>query len=843
VEIVLFLPLLRRVLSSRAPARRAKAPPRRAFCPRLEPLEERRLLAGYAVTTVADSGPGSLRQAILDSNAHPGANSICFAIGSGAQTIAPASALPTITVPVVLDATQQPGFAGHPLIELDGSNAGSGANGLRITAGDTTVKGLVINRFGQAGILVQTNGGDVIQGNYLGTDAAGTSRAGNGLGLDVTSADNLIGGTTAGAGNLISGNRVDGLRVESAGATGNLVVGNYIGTDVTGANSLAAPGSNNGVVVTSASNTIGGTTAGARNVISGNLQQGIYVNGAAGTLVQGNYVGTDASGAAELSNGLRGITAANGASNNTFGGTAAGAGNVLSGNLQNGIELTGTGTSGNLIQGNRIGTDATGTDALPNHLRGVGISYGATANTVGGTAAGARNLISGNTQNGVLLDANTDGNVVQGNFIGTDVSGTLALPNHQEGVLLGKTSVAGPITNNLIGGTDPGAGNLIAGNDMQGVRLKDEATTGNLVEGNTIGADVTGATALANGRQGVLLLQGAHGNTIGGTAAGAGNLISGNAREGVGLQDVGTTANLVQGNWIGTDVTGTAALGNLEQGVLIQAGASGNTVGGTDAGAGNVISANGQNGVRLTGTGTSDNVVQGNYIGTDVTGSAALGNAFHGVALTGGASGNRIGGADAGAGNLISGNLQNGAYLSDAGTSGNWLQGNLIGTDATGSAALGNTFHGVALTNGASGNTIGGPGAGNVISANGQNGVDVSGAQTTGNLIQGNLIGTDATGTAALGNANDGVRLAGGASNNSIGGTADGAGNVISANGRYGVEFTGAGTTGNEVHGNVIGPDITGMAALGNGSAGVHEGGGAAGNVVGDDNDIAFNGP
>src|SRR5262249_18820821 len=137
-----------------------------------------------------------------------------------------------------------------------------------------------------------------------------------------------------------------------------------------------------------------------------------------------------AAGAAEVGNGLRGITIANGASGNLIGGTASGAGNLLSGNQQNGLEITGDGTTGNLVQGNYLGTNAAGTAALPNHLRGVGISYGASGNTVGGTTAAARNLISGNVQNGVLLDARTDSNVVQSNYIGTDVTGTQAVPNH-----------------------------------------------------------------------------------------------------------------------------------------------------------------------------------------------------------------------------------------------------------------------------------------------------------------------------------------------------------------------------------------------------------------------------
>jgi titin len=576
-------------------------------CLCLERLEDRQLFSGFSVTNTNDTGPGSLRQAILDANAHKGADTIVFNIdGGGVQTIRPASALPAVTASVVIDGTTQPGFTGTPLIELDGSNAGT-ANGLRITAGRSTVKGLVINRFSQNGILLQTKGQNIIQGNYIGTDATGTLGLGNGLGVDITSAFNVIGGTQTGTRNVISANRVDGIRIEGPQGTGNLVEGNYIGTDITGTLPLALPNSNNGVVVTGSFNTIGGTAAGSGNVISGNRQQGIFLNGTAavGNVIQGNYIGTDVSGSVEVSNGLRGITAASGASNNLIGGTDPGAGNLLSGNQQNGLELTGDGTTGNVVQGNFIGTNAAGTDALPNHLRGIGISYGAVGNRIGGTMAAARNLISGNMQNGVLLDANTDSNVVEGNYIGTDITGTYAVPNHFEGVLIGKTSVAGPITNNQIGGTDPGAGNLIAGNNGEGVRIKDEQTSGNVVQGNLIGTDASGSASLPNGSQGVLILQGASGNLIGGTAAGAGNVISASAKEGVEIKDDGTTGNLVQGNFIGTDIMGTANLGNARDGVHIIV-SSDNTV------AGNLIAFNGNDGVLVeTGTG---NAIQGNAI-------------------------------------------------------------------------------------------------------------------------------------------------------------------------------------------------------------------------------------
>lgn len=266
--------------------------------PRVEVLEERCLLANFLVTSADDSGPGPLRQAILDANTAPGADQIAFDIpGPGGYTITSASALPIITDPVVIDGTTQPGFdpSNHrPVIELDGSIVRSSAVGLDITAGHSTVRGLVINRF-NTGIRLRTNGGDRVEGNEIGTDVTGTVALTTGAGITIQqgSNDNTIGGTAAGAGNLLSGNIGDGLNI--FGSMNDVVRGNFIGTDATGTKAL---GNANGVSMTMTSNAlIGGATAGARNVISGNVQYGVGISSgnsfgstATGNVVQGNYI-------------------------------------------------------------------------------------------------------------------------------------------------------------------------------------------------------------------------------------------------------------------------------------------------------------------------------------------------------------------------------------------------------------------------------------------------------------------------------------------------------------------------------------------------------------------------
>src|SRR5262249_8095450 len=232
--------------------------------------------------------------------------------------------LPAITSPVTIDGISQggAGYNGPPLIELRGPGGSFVVNGLNITAGSSTVKGLIINRFNPC-IRIDTNGGNTIAGNYIGTDATGTVDMGSTIdGIVILTANNTIGGTTAAARNIISGNNSSGIFITGVPATGNLVQGNYIGTDVTGTNDL---GNGVGVTITNApNNTVGGTAAGARNIISGNDGNGVSLNqnSASGNQVQGNYIGTDASGTVALSNSLDGINL-NAAPNTTIGGTVA----------------------------------------------------------------------------------------------------------------------------------------------------------------------------------------------------------------------------------------------------------------------------------------------------------------------------------------------------------------------------------------------------------------------------------------------------------------------------------------------------------------------------------------
>ncbi len=532
------------------------------------------------VTNTLDHGPGSLRAAIYYATDHPG-TPVQFNIpaadpghSNGVYTIYLSGYLPPLaTDGIVIDGATQPGFTGKPLVFIDGSKLIPEAyppsqvqvTGLLIYGANCQVKNLAFQNFDWNGITL-----------------------------------------------------------EYPFATNDTIAGCWLGPDYTGTN--AAPNAFQGVLIFNGAsgNIIGGTTALARNVLSGNSQYGVLIDGTntTGNRVIGNYIGTDASGKFMLSNSLGGVFLAAGATGNYIGGTNAGGGNVISGNLGNGILLRGSNIVNDVVEGNFIGVDATGTNALPNSVGGVTIDTSSHSNVIGGTVAGARNIISGNQGNGVLLRGiGVTGNTVEGNYIGTDVTGTKSLANAIAGVTI--DTGAG---SNLIGGTVAGAGNVISGNQIGSAfiygMIINDGSSGNVVAGNYIGLDASGTVAVPN-QLGVACFAGASNNIIGGTSAGAGNYISGNGLYGVFLIGPGGN-NLVEGNFIGTDHTGKNPVAN-EYGVEMQQATTGNIIGGVAPGAGNVIAFGSSGGVIAFDPGTTNNTIRGNSI---------YSNNFSGIALT-----------------------------------------------------------------------------------------------------------------------------------------------------------------------------------------------------------------
>lgn len=707
----------------------------------------------------------------------------------------------------------------------------------------------VISGNGLVGIRVNSGGsGNTVQGNYIGTNAAGTLALGNSeSGMYLSQAQNTtVGGTDPGAGNVISGN--DTVGVDLFRANGNTIQGNIIGLGADG-NTILGNEAEGMQLTSSSNNVIGGTNHtpgacdGACNVISGNKEQGIgvYFGGTPrgdNNLIQGNYIGTDKTGLLDRGNSFDGVFVG-GATNTTIGGTVAGAGNLISGNDDNGVRLSASVTTGNLVQGNLIGTDKNGTGDLGNSNNGVRISSFAdffpTDNTIGGTSAGARNIISGNDANGIYIaGTSTTRNIVQGNYIGLQSNGTAVRPNRFDGIFIENAP------GNTIGGTASGAGNIISGNSLTGIRIGGASATGNQIQGNSIGTSANGNADLGNTFSGVYIYQGSN-NTVGGTSTGAGNVISGNGSSGV-YMDTGASGNQVQGNFIGTNAAGTTELGNSFNGVFI-GDAPNNTVGGLTSAARNVISGNDTNGIELFGNAAVQNLVQGNYLGTNAAGTGALPNTFAGVYINGGDN-NTIGGTASAARNVISGNNGDGIDIQSTAT-GNKVEGNYIGANASGAGNLGNAFDGIYIDSAS--NTIGGTDANarNVISGNNRNGIQIDGAAAAGNQVIGNYIGTNASGTGDLGNTFEGV-FVDNAPNNTIGGTTPAHRNVISGNDDAGVDIYQSGATGNVVLGNYIGTQANGTSALGNGFVGVWIEGSAGNNTIGGTtsgagNVIAFN--
>ena len=429
------------------------------------------------VINTNDSGEGSLREAINCANSTPGAQTITFDIpGVGLKTITPNSALPAITDTLTIDGYSQPGTSPNTNGPTQGTNAvlrieinlaNAGGLGLRISADNCIVRGLVINRSPNDGIDIGSFGGNsagagsVVEGCFIGTDNAGTAtNLGNGGGVGVFASNainsTLVGGTTPAARNLISGNG-NGILIgvsnpAVAAPTNARVQGNLIGTTAAGTTALSAT-STVGVSIFDfgGNHLIGGATPAARNVISGHSNLGvtlgsIIVNGPlGGNKIQGNFIGLDVTGRAAIPNRV-GVLTDNQSANNFIGGTGAGEGNVISGNTAANVQL---GSAGNMVQGNRIGTNAAGT-AAPTGVQPsaftVGVSADAGSNTVGGTAQGAGNTIAFNTAYGVLVGGIT---VSDPSIQNVSILGNSIFSNGQIGInLLGKDGPGGVTFNN-----------------------------------------------------------------------------------------------------------------------------------------------------------------------------------------------------------------------------------------------------------------------------------------------------------------------------------------------------------------------------------------------------------
>jgi CSLREA domain-containing protein len=591
------------------------------------------------VTKTADTNDGacdadcSLREAI---NAVVSGDEIAFAIDAetdagcvaetGVCTIEPGSALPDLSQGnVFLNGFSQTGATANTKdfpnalnsalkIVIDGTSAGA-ANGIYLSSSDNKVQGLVIKDFATNGIYIFNGSNNYIQGCFIGVDVTGEAGHGNGS-----------------------------YGIKTAGTS----QGNMLGADGDGTEDAAE-----------------------RNLISSNVNSGINLNGVGLNTVAGNFIGTNKTGLVDLGNTTQGIYILSGSNANVIGTNGDGTYDIGEGNLISGSTTTGVviASHNNTVAGNYIGVDATGNVAMKNDMGGITIT--GNQNTIGtnGDASSdlvERNIISGNSgssQRGVFGGLTSTGGIIAGNYIGVGMDGTTDL-GQDRGIQLAATTSNWVIGTNGDGNNDAIEGNVISGN-LYNLYLEG---TGHSVAGNIIGPTASGTVAM-DSAYGVDLFGGSQ-YRIGTNADGVSdeeerNIISGNSSFGV-IVEGGTHDVTIAGNYIGTNITGTAAIPNFRgvnlgrwdgsttcSAVLIGTNGDGDN----DAVEGNVISGN-TTGIAISGG--SANTIAGNMIGVAADGLSDLGNAADGIAfIYNGGSNNLIGGDVASEANII-------AYNGDA---------------------------------------------------------------------------------------------------------------------------------------------------------------------------------
>jgi len=598
------------------------------------------------VNNTEDSGAGSLRQALLDANNNPGADEIHFNIpGSGIHTITPASTLPTITDPLVINGFTQPGASQNTnpagtgfntvlQIEIEGLGLTGAGTGLNIATEGCKIHGLVINRFSDHGVMI-TGDNNMITDCFIGTDYLGSiNRPNRNHGIMVSTGAS---GNVIGPGNLISGNFY-GVYIDGTSSTGNSVIGNLLGTDATGMDTIM----NRNIDIrinNSPDNIIGGVIPGSRNVFS-SLE--IMNPGADNNTVSGNHIGIDVSGDTPLIQGnqLPGINI-QGASN-----TTVGPGNVIGAQFRGIMIGPGFGepeeTFGNKIIGNLIGTNSDGSDPIEN-IYGIEI-YAGENNIIGGLAESDRNIISGNRIAGIILNDGATQNQILGNYIGTDITGELAVPNMNQGIV-----VLEGATDNFIGTGINGTGNLFAFNDDEAIGLRGDNNhvLGNVMYENAAGISIDGEN-----------------NTIGSMTEADRNIFWGNRILAIIVR---SNHNLIEGNILGTNAEGREDKTDADIGISI--------LGSDNVVKSNLISGYGENAVQIVRPTVESPVVERNRIEENFLGLSLTGENFipngNGISLRSAVDNIVLK-------NEIAGNSGNGISITDLSSINNQISQNLI---------------------------------------------------------------------------------------------------------------------------------------------------------------------
>lgn len=772
------------------------------------------------VTTTADSGAGSLRQALLDANANAttaaAPHQITFNIpGGGVQTISLLSSLTGISQPTSIDASTQPGSScgnlvpsipatsntPHTLmIELTSRSLATGSHTITFnqTAGNSTIKGLVINGAVAPYSNLSVQSADThITCNYIGMEEDGltnlTQLSTNGISYEGRTADRLTVDN-----NLISGN--GGTGIYGAAIYGDpradvTINNNLIGVTANGNAALGNGRSGSGYGIYTRDN--GSGTNINHNVVSASQTTNIALNKDTNLSITANIVGLGLDGMTALANPGSGISLTNTDGTAIIGGASAADRNIIGSHTQHGILIS---SALNLaIEGNYIGVASDGVTARSNNY-GI-IVQGATSSNVrvGGNSAGQRNVVAGNRSNGIFITgsagATGTNNTVVGNYVGLGADGVTTVPNN--GIGIQYTNYQNGLIEN----------NLVIKNGNTGIGIT--SAHGTTARGNYIGVLPSGAVQ-GNTGSGIVLTT-TNNAIIGGTTAAERNVIAGNTAHGISIVSSNTTN--VKGNYIGVDSTGTTRAANSSNGINISGTTTGTVIGGTTADERNIISGNNGTGISLTNTtATSNNIITGNYIGVDINGAAITGASASGIGINGSSlNGTRIGGATVGEQNIISGNKQYGIQLSGANAGANVvIYGNLIGLNQNGSAVPnGIGIYTPSLSAPSGSLQIGGAsaGQGNIISGNTNEGVRIGASVATTTYpiyVRGNKIGVASDGTTARPNGLNGVAVANGSRQVIVGGIGAGEGNIIAYNSQNGVQVADAATTNITVRGNSI---------------------------------------
>ena len=819
-----------RLLSSRNDRRSGASTRRRGrrhgVGPGFEPLEPRALLATFSVTSLADAGAGSLRSAILQANAAPGADEIDFSV---AGTISLRSALPGITGPVTIDGRSAPGFVTAPVVTLNAA----GRPGLRFLPGsdNSVLSSLAVVRAAGAGVTLDASG-ITLAGNSIGVLANGTTAAPNtGAGVLVTArgSANQIGTSADGGGNLISGNGGAGVRILG---DDNVVASNLIGTTITGATPLANGGDGVRLEAGATGNLVGHTdpvtsidyfnTSEITTDTSLPVDEWMGIRG----LENGDYLitGTTASGGGLLYVGtLDGgdgeayainYPGGSGTTTSVYGPDYLGNGEVrLVGTYYSPVPTGQIATRyGFAFRGN-LATMAT--DVLdPANYETIltGSEYTFVHSTMGGLAVG--NEIESGTPNqrgrAFIYDFETDDPTKK--FTPIVFPGTIS--NTAYGIWDngdGSYTICGGFSqlpvNNAADRLQPiGMASLVDYDRATRTFSNWRAYSYQSPDQVTAGTHFMGISSVEKGVY-----------TLSGTG-----FVSG-AIESSGLASVvrQTDGSFGDMNWVELDppesVTGVTGLpsansvyGNAVVGIVIGEDmnvASYQAEVNVGFQLSNVISGNRGNGIGIYGA--NDNRVAMNNIGTSFAGTAAVSNYGNGILVTNRASGNMIGGQATGGnapvsyngstpvfvrppqGNLVSGNRGNGVLVS-GGASGTTLSGNFVGTDPTGTTALGNGQDGVAIV-GASGNSLIGTTFlqnpfvfYNVLSGNSGNGLRITNSNDT--TVWANFMGLGANNATTVANGGNGLLVSGTSQRTLVGGPIP-MGNGVSGNNRHGIEI------------------------------------------------------